>query len=72
MSKLSPKPNNQKKLKTWADLDNQLKFAFDERLSSPITSIDPKVYEMPVEEIIQELEKNGYTVIEHGGSLVIK
>ncbi|HGD2699727.1 TPA: hypothetical protein ACIN5M_002036, partial [Streptococcus agalactiae] len=73
MSKLSLKPNfEEKKLKTWEDLESQLKFAFDERLTTHITNINPSHFEMSREEITSELKASGYEVIEQGEYLIIR
>ena len=73
MGKISPKLNFENKtLKSWDDLESQLKFAFDERLTTHITNIDPTHFEMSREEIISELKNGGYEVIEQGKYLIVK
>lgn len=67
--KLSPKPTN-RNLHNWNDLNSYLQMIFSSG-SIKDTNIIPSSYEMSKEEIIFELEKNNYTVVDKGEHLVI-
>lgn len=72
---LSPKPEkNEFTPKTWKDLDDYLQYWFNLDTKDPSVMINPENYEMPENEIIQELESKGYKVskMNIGGSLVVR
>lgn len=59
---LEPKPKSNFKPKTWEELNETLKRAFNSNTSNPTTIINTDDYEMSKENIVEELIDKGYEV----------
>ncbi|HEM6116233.1 hypothetical protein [Streptococcus pluranimalium] len=61
MAKLRPKPQQLPK-KTWADLDEQLQSFFQAPGNPSSLLLTPSVFEMPANDLVNELEAAGYEI----------
>ncbi|VTS33273.1 Uncharacterised protein [Streptococcus porcinus] len=73
MNRLSPKPNNRESRHyTWQDLDEYLLSVFSSLNEENYANIDPRDYDIPKDELLSELKKAGYSVLESGHNLEIR
>ncbi|HHJ9710877.1 hypothetical protein AB8A01_09665, partial [Streptococcus pyogenes] len=73
MSKLTPKNEIQKVYKDWDTIDTVLKYVFEDPIRTDyVAYIYPKEFKIPKDEIIQELQNNGYSVTEVEDCLEIR
>lgn len=70
--KLSPKPQSQKPLLSWKDLDNLLvsNFEIADKNDAPSATVDLSKYDLSLDEVKREAESKGYKVTDLGNDYV--
>lgn len=73
MSKLDPKPTTQNPLLGWDDLNRRLQASFmiANKKEAPSLTIDVSEFEMSKEEIIAEVQSQGYKVSDSGNDYLV-